>query len=178
MEELALKYYLDKVCICILEENNGTNCRSANNMAEKLKKFQREDSQNLSTNITKVGIKKFSDLFSTAPSTDFKSFKEAYRLVVGHAFYRAHKGIENYKLKNKIKLKLFCCHVINRVFDKGYVHELFKYYYEWLCDKKKALTFNLKELNEWMEEERTERLIETVEIINNKFYKKSKWFLY
>ena len=173
MEELALKYYLDKVSICILEENSSSNGRSAN-MVEKLKKYQIEDSTSLSTNISQVGIKKFSELFSLTSSNEFKSFKEAYRLVVGHAFYRAHKCIENYKLKNKIKLKLFCCHVINRVFDKGYVHELFKYYYEWLCDKKKALTFNLKELNEWMEDERTERLIETVEIINNKFYKKSK----
>lgn len=94
--------------------------------------------------------------------------------MVGHAFYKAHKAIENPKVKNQMKLKLFCCHVINRVFDKMYVNELFKYYYDWLCEKKKPLTFNLKGLRGWIEEEKTEKIIETVEIINNRFYRKPK----
>lgn len=54
-----------------------------------------------------------------------------------------------------MKLKLFCCHVINRVFDKAHVHDLFKYYYEWLCVKKKQLIFSLTYFQDWIKEEKT-----------------------
>lgn len=132
------------------------------------------DSVNLASNISKVGINKFSEVFSSNTSTDFKSYKEAYRLVVGHAFYKAHKMIINSSLKHKIKLKLFCCHVINRVFDKSYVHELFKFYYEWLEKKNKPMMMNLNYFEEWIEEGEEKDIVETVELINNRFYKKNK----
>ena len=104
--------------------------------------------------MNRVGIKKFSEVFNSNLSTDFKNYKEAYRLVVGHAFYKAHKMITESKLKNQIKLKLFCCHVINRVFDKAYTPELFKHYYDWTQDKKKPRSLNLSNLMEWIKEEK------------------------
>ena len=47
----------------------------------------------LEKNINKLGVKKLDEVFSKDCSNKFQSFKEAYRLVVGHAFYKAHKKI-------------------------------------------------------------------------------------
>ena len=136
MEELALKYYLDKACLNILSEN-ATKSEENCDLISKFIRSQTLDSTSLTSNIKQVGIKKFSDFFCPHPEMEFKSFKEGYRLVVGHAFYRAHKMIKDEKLKNKVKLKLFCCHAINRVFDKGNVKDIFGYYFDWRGKKKR-----------------------------------------
>lgn len=175
MEELALKYYLDKICLSLLlEQGENSSSVSVFSLGEKLRNSQTLDSVNLASNINKVGIKKFNELFTVNSSNDFKCFKQPYRLVVGHAFYKAHKLIEHKRRKNQIKLKLFCCHVINRVFEKVYSHSLFKHYYDWLEEQKRVMKFNLSSFKEWIQVENPDKLIETVEIINNKFYKKNK----
>lgn len=49
-------------------------------------------------------IPKLADYFNHKV-TKFSDFKEAYRLVVGHAFSKAHKEIaENIALRSQIKL--------------------------------------------------------------------------
>ena len=50
---------------------------------------------------------------------------------MGHAFHKAHKNIENAELKIRTKLKLFCCHIINRVFEKEHRKDLFVHYFNW-----------------------------------------------
>lgn len=76
-------------------------------------------------------------------------------MAVGHAFYKAHKNIKDYDRKMRIKLKIFCCHVINRVFEKEYTKELFVHYFTWLKDikKKKSMRFEMKYFREWIEED-------------------------
>ena len=63
-----------------------------------------------------IEIHKLPEVFKSKQTITFQDYKEEYRLVVGHAFSRAQKKIKNYDLKMRIKLKLLCCHTINRVF--------------------------------------------------------------
>lgn len=58
----------------------------------------------LSKNMKDNNIPKLSDYFNHKASK-FSDFKEAYRLVVGHVFSKAHKEIsENIGLRSQIKL--------------------------------------------------------------------------
>ena len=59
MEELALKYYLDKVCLNILSEN-GSKSEENCHLISKLLQSQTTDSISLVSNVKEVGIKKFS----------------------------------------------------------------------------------------------------------------------
>lgn len=69
-------------------------------------------------NLTNCNISGLDKAFTPRVFYSFNEFKEEYRIVVGHAFQKAHKKIENAELKIRTKLKLFCCHIINRVFEK------------------------------------------------------------
>ena len=55
-----------------------------------------------------------------------------------------------------------------------YQKSLFKYYYDWTYENKRSNTFNLTFFQEWIKEENENKLIETIEAINDKFYKKTK----
>ena len=67
-------------------------------------------------NMRENNIPKLNNYFNHK-ATDFSDFKESYRLVVGHVFSKAHKEItENITLRSQVKLELFCCHLINRIF--------------------------------------------------------------
>jgi hypothetical protein len=68
-----------------------------------------------------IKIKSFLDKFSeVADDKDFESFKIPYRSTVSFFFKLLHdnKGIDSHN-KNKLKLKLFCCHMINRIFNQN-----------------------------------------------------------
>lgn len=119
-------------------------------------------------------ISKLESYFNTK-STRFCDFKEAYRLVVGHVFSKAHKEIsENISLRSQVKLELFCCHLINRVFEKEYRKEIFIHYFEWLKHTTKLKKFSFNTFKEWIKSENSDKLVQTVELVNEKFYKK-KW---
>ena len=62
MEQLALKYYLDKVCLSILSQHghSGAQCKHLGiREVERLYKSQEIENLSLSSNLNKVGIKKF-----------------------------------------------------------------------------------------------------------------------
>ncbi len=72
----------------------------------------------IENNIKKSNIPKFIDYFSPN-AVKFPDYKEPYRLVVGHVFSKAHKSMsENVLLRSQVKMQLFCCHLINRIFEK------------------------------------------------------------
>ena len=77
-------------------------------------------------------------------------------------------------MKIRTKLKLFCCHIINRVFEKEHRKDLFAHYFNWQERNGRADFFELKFFKQWIETEKLKKVNETVEIINNKFYKKNK----
>jgi hypothetical protein len=97
----------------------------------------------ISKNMKENNIYKLGDYFNIK-AAKFADFKESYRLVVGHVFSKAHKEIaENIVLRSQIKLELFCCHLINRIFEKEYRKEIFMHYFEWLrlVPKEKRFSF-------------------------------------
>jgi hypothetical protein len=70
-------------------------------------------------------------VFSLTIQNSFNQYKEEYRIVVGHVFHKVHKFVEDAELKARMKLKVFCCHAINRVFEKENRKSVFPHYYEW-----------------------------------------------
>ena len=117
-------------------------------------------------------IPKLADYFNHK-ATKFSDFKQAYRLVVGHVFSKAHKEIsDNIGLRSQIKLQLFCCHLINRIFEKEYRKEIFVHYFDWLKLSQRERKFSFVSFKEWIKVENSDRLVQTVETMNEKFYKK------
>ena len=119
IEVLVLKYYLDKACLWILEGSKSLK------LNEGEKKFAKKISENIEKsykvvckNLQQCNIPDLPTVFSQKKSSIFNDYKDEYRIVVGHAFHKAHKRLESAEVKIRTKLKLLCCHVINRVFEK------------------------------------------------------------
>jgi hypothetical protein len=65
-----------------------------------------------------VNIKGFKDsLTPGVTELNFNDFKGSYRVSVGNLFKQIHNDVRLMaELKLRIKLELFCCHLINRIF--------------------------------------------------------------
>lgn len=73
-------------------------------------------------------------------------------MVVGHTFSKAHRSIsEDLGLRSRLKLKLFCCHVINRVFERENRNDIFVHYFGWLRREKKTSRFDFRSFQKWVE---------------------------
>jgi len=60
-------------------------------------------------------------------------------LVIGHVFAKAHKNItEDIHIRSQLKLKLFICHVINRVFNNEHNEGIFVHFDNY--NKKKLIS--------------------------------------
>lgn len=69
-------------------------------------------------NLGKIQILKMDITKFDPKAKNFSDFKQSYRLVIGHVFAKAHKNItQDVHKRSQLKLKLFICHVVNRVFD-------------------------------------------------------------
>ena len=121
-EFLSLKYYLDKVCLSILlcERKTTTFTPKEQQYIDKLEESQKLDYHLLAEDSKEEGSKMKHKI-----TIYFKEYKEEYRMTVGHAFSRAHQQIKNPEVKAKTKLKLLCCHLINRVFEKEHRNSIF-----------------------------------------------------
>lgn len=88
-------------------------------------------------------------------------------------YSETQKRITNECLKNQLKLRVLCCHLINRVFNKGLKSEIFPNFNSWV---KKNVKGELKrelefpKLKEWIQVEASEKLCHEIESINKKFY--------
>ncbi len=90
----------------------------------------------LSLNIGKISIPKFQPQMFNLKAKSFNDFKEPYRLVIGHVFAKAHKNItSDIHIRSQLKLKLFICYVINRVFNKEHNEGIFVHFDQY-CNKK------------------------------------------
>ncbi len=57
----------------------------------------------------------------------------AYRNTVGRVYEEAHKKLaENIQERTILKLKLFLCHIINRVFSGNVNAAIFPFYLAWV----------------------------------------------
>lgn len=111
-------------------------------------------------------------MFKSKQTLTFQEYKEEYRLVVGHAFSRAQKNIKNYDLKMRVKLKLLCCHTINRVFEKEHSLDLFRHFLQWQKTQGKEPKMTMRPLQQWIDSEDCGKIIETIDLINTRFYGK------
>ena len=112
----------------------------------------------LTLNIGKISIPEFQAQMFNPKAKSFNDFKEPYRLVIGHVFAKAHKNItEDIHIRSQLKLKLFICHVINRVFNNEHNEGIF-IHFENYCNKKpqfgkkieSAKGFSFREFREWI----------------------------
>lgn len=69
-----------------------------------------------------------------SPNEVFEAFKDDYRVVIGMVFAEVHgsKLIPSLTLKEKLKLKILCCHTINRVFENGPGEDYWLWMREWM----------------------------------------------
>lgn len=141
------------------KEPNKNRHKEMQHAVEKLGSF-------MSKNMKENNIPRLADYFSQK-ATKFSDFKESYRLVVGHVFSKAHKEIsENISLRSQIKLQLFCCHLINRIFEKEYRKEIFGHYFDWLKLTHKEKKFGFGTFKEWIRSDHPDKLVQTVELMN------------
>lgn len=76
---------------------------------------------------------------------DFQSIKQGYRNTVNQVFQYILQTVKNEKLKAQLKFRIFCCHLINRVFKTGVKEDIFPNYESW--KKQKNNTDNTKCIN-------------------------------
>jgi hypothetical protein len=86
------------------------------------------------------------------------------------------KDIKPAQLKEKLKLKVLCCHTINRVFENGLGEEYWVCFRDWLKQglnnekHKGSNEFSFMLWNKWLEEETRENIVKTISLINSKYY--------
>lgn len=169
-EQVCFDYYIKKISLSLLEPFGQKECGKM-----KMKEMQQGVDRlgnYMAKNMKENNIPRLGDYFSHKASK-FSDFKQSYRLVVGHVFSKAHKQIaENISLRSQIKLELFCCHLINRIFQKEYRREIFSHYFDWLRTVHREKKFSFVTFKEWIRNENSDKLVQTVELMNQKFYKK------
>lgn len=81
-------------------------------------------------------------------------FKIGYRNTVGKVYEEVHRKYpENSKLRAELKLKVFLCHIINRVFVGNLNTNLFPHFVAWLKKEKGKVSkcYDFRLIEEWIE---------------------------
>lgn len=122
---------------------------------------------------SELKIEKFKDGFNLEVQ-DFSSIKEGYRNTVGKAYECIQKRVTEPNKRAQLKLRIFCCHLINRVFKMEWKRETFPYFMEWAKELKKGSkkNFDFGLFEKWIQAESTDRISSSIEAINKIFYKK------
>lgn len=104
---------------------------------------------------------------------NFDDLKFAYRSTTSHIFKAIH---ENKKIhshtRNKIKLRLFCCHMINRIFNRKEIGDYFQCYNKWLLARKIQYpnAFDFHYFKQWIHEETQENLERNIAHLHKTFF--------
>lgn len=121
-----------------------------------------------------INIKYFADKFTrNVPENSFEDFKVSYRSTTSYLFKLIHenKNIDSH-LKNKIKIRLFCCHMINRVFDRAEMDTNFEYYARWI--KSNGLDgsgkYDFANFKRWILVENKENLDKNIHLLHKLFF--------
>ena len=121
-----------------------------------------------------IMIKNFNKGFDMETQySSFEDIKFAYRSTTSHIFKQIHnnKGMNSH-LRNKIKMRLFCCHMINRIFTRNQIGDNFPYFEKWL-DKKKIKyphCFDFVYFGKWILEENHEKLEKNINLLHKVFF--------
>ena len=97
-----------------------------------------------------------------------------YRNTIGKVYEEVHRKFsENSWERASLKLKVFLCHIINRVFNGGVNSALFPCLTGWMKKEKGkvARNYDFRVIEEWIEGESVENLTRSQEVINKTFYK-------
>lgn len=124
--------------------------------------------------INEIPIKNFDKGYKLAiTEKTFDDLKFAYRSTTSYIFKIIH---ENKKIdthtRNKIKMRLFCCHMINRIFNRKEVKEHFPSFMNWLAKKKYQYphTFDMTYFKKWIYEETQENLEKNISLLHKTFF--------
>ena len=122
-----------------------------------------------------IKIKSFADKFTdSAEEKDFESFKIPYRSTVSFFFKLLHENKSiNSHTKNKLKLKLFCCHMINRIFNQNEIGNNFEHFVKWLSTNHPSVsTLNFTKFRQWVLCETKENLEKNISHLHQIFFNK------
>ncbi len=103
----------------------------------------------------------------------FEELKFAYRSTTSHIFKSIH---ENKKIhphtRNKIKLRLFCCHMINRIFNRKEVGDNFPFFVKWLHTKHITYpnVFDFHYFKQWIHDETQDNLEKNIGQLHKTFF--------
>ena len=99
----------------------------------------------------------------------------AYRNTIGRVYEEVHRKLaENLQERAALKLKLFLCHIINRVFSGCVNPEVFPFYLTWIKKHNKKISnryYDFSSIEEWIADERPDNLQRSQDTINQIFYK-------
>lgn len=109
----------------------------------------------------------------TVDEHTFDDLKFSYRSTTSYIFKAIH---ENSKIdphtRNKIKMRLFCCHMINRIFNRKEIPDHFPFYVKWLKTRKIDYphTFDFIYFKKWILEETQQNLERNIALLHKTFF--------
>ena len=103
------------------------------------------------TNKVAFGIA-FTTNHLNSPYDKFEYFKDIYRIFLGYVFAQVHSC--SIKDKERIKIRVLCCHTINRVFEDNNAKYL-QFFNNWASkrEKKCKSVFEFDLFSKWIEED-------------------------
>lgn len=105
---------------------------------------------------------------------DFSTFKIPYRSTTSYIYKRIHENKDlDMHSKNKLKLKIFCCHMINRIFNQNELDFNFEWYVGWLAIDPRSTQSKLDFSNfkKWIMCESKENLNKNITKLHRIFFK-------
>lgn len=69
-------------------------------------------------------------------------------------------------------MRLFCCHMINRIFERKDLPKSFPYYFDWLKSEKISYphSFDFVYFKRWILEERQQNLSDNIQHLHKMFF--------
>jgi hypothetical protein len=141
---LAFKFYVNKVLLYLLNKDLIRNYRRDVDGHPKILKALAEAEGDLGVKLDRLyqQIKETKEAKETIANfeeglnpkyQDFTKFKMGYRNTVGRVYEEVHRKYpENSCERASLKLKVFLCHIINRVFTGNLNQNLFPHLVAWM----------------------------------------------
>ena len=103
----------------------------------------------------------------------FDDLKFSYRSTTSYIFKSIHENTRiDSHTRNKIKMRLFCCHMINRIFNRKEIPDHFPFFIKWLKTKKYEYphTFDFIYFKKWILEETQQNLERNIALLHKTFF--------
>ena len=93
-------------------------------------------------------------------------------MFLGYIFSQVHG--KSMKDKERVKMRVLCCHTINRVFEDCNA-KYFQIFHAWVhnqSNQKGRTVLDLELFSRWIEEQTQDNISKTISAINDYFYSK------